>query len=79
MRAAQQPVVNSFLEPTPHDGILSLHTGGGKTVCALYIASRLKLPTLVIVHNSFLRDQWIERVKMFLPFARSWPHPRRCV
>jgi superfamily II DNA or RNA helicase len=70
MRAAQHPVVNSFLEPAPHDGILSLHTGGGKTVCALYIASRLKLPTLVIVHNSFLRDQWIERVKMFLPFAR---------
>jgi superfamily II DNA or RNA helicase len=30
----------------------------------------LKLPTLVIVHNSFLRDQWDERVKMFLPNAR---------
>lgn len=70
LRAVQQPVVNSFLEPTPHDGILSLHTGGGKTVCALYIASRLRVPTLVIVHNSFLRDQWEERVKMFLPFAR---------
>lgn len=70
LRAIQQPVVDSFLCPTPHDGILSLHTGGGKTVCALYIASRLKLPTLVIVHNSFLRDQWEERVKMFLPFAR---------
>jgi superfamily II DNA or RNA helicase len=70
MRPIQTPVVNSFLLPTPHDGIISLHTGGGKTVCALYIASRLKLPTLVIVHNSFLRDQWEERVKMFLPSAR---------
>jgi superfamily II DNA or RNA helicase len=70
LRAIQQPVVNSFLEPTPRDGILSLHTGGGKTVCALYIASRLKVPTLVIVHNSFLRDQWEDRVKSFLPFAR---------
>ena len=60
LRAVQQPVVNSFLQPTPHDGIISLHTGGGKTVCALYIASQLKLPTLVIVHNSFLRDQWEE-------------------
>jgi superfamily II DNA or RNA helicase len=39
-------------------------------VCALYIASRLKVPTLVIVHNSFLRDQWEDRVKSFLPFAR---------
>lgn len=70
MRDAQLPVVNSFLKPAPHDGILSLHTGGGKTVCALYIASQLKLPTLVIVHNSFLRDQWIERARMFLPHAR---------
>lgn len=70
LRAVQQPVVDSFLLPTPHDGILSLHTGGGKTVCALYIASRLRVPTLVIVHNSFLRDQWEERVKGFLPFAR---------
>ena len=70
LRPAQEAVVNSFLLPTPHDGILSLHTGGGKTVCALYIASQLKLPTLVIVHNSFLRDQWEERVKMFLPNAR---------
>lgn len=70
LRPAQDAVVNSFLLPDPHDGILSLHTGGGKTVCALYIASRLRLPTLVIVHNSFLRDQWVERVRMFLPNAR---------
>ena len=70
LRAVQAPVVDAFLKPTPHDGIISLHTGGGKTVCALYIASQLRLPTLVIVHNSFLRDQWEERVKMFLPFAR---------
>lgn len=70
LRDIQVPVVNSFLKPEPHDGILSLHTGGGKTVCALYIASQLRLPTLVIVHNSFLRDQWLERVHMFLPDAR---------
>ena len=70
IRPAQLPVVNSFLLPEPHDGILSLHTGGGKTVCALYIASRLKVPTLVIVHNTFLRDQWIDRIKAFLPKAR---------
>jgi superfamily II DNA or RNA helicase len=70
LRPIQLPVVDAFLKPEPHDGILSLHTGGGKTVCALYIASQLKLPTLVIVHNSFLRDQWDERVKMFLPNAR---------
>ena len=70
LRPVQLPVVNSFLLPEPHDGIISLHTGGGKTVCALYIASRLRVPTLVVVHNSFLRDQWVDRVKAFLPNAR---------
>ena len=70
IRPAQLPVVNSFLLPEPHDGILSLHTGGGKTVCALYIASRLKVPTLVVVHNTFLRDQWVDRIRAFLPNAR---------
>jgi superfamily II DNA or RNA helicase len=70
IRPAQLPVVNSFLLPEPHDGIISLHTGGGKTVCALYIASKLRVPTLVIVHNTFLRDQWEDRIKSFLPKAR---------
>ena len=70
LRPQQQVVVNSMLLPEPHDGVVSLHTGGGKTVCALYIASRLRLPTLVIVHNTFLRDQWEERVRGFLPKAR---------
>ena len=70
LRSIQEDVVNSFLKPEPHDGILSLQTGGGKTVCALYIASQLKLPTIVLVHNTFLRDQWVERITSFLPNAR---------
>ncbi len=70
LRDIQIPVVDSFLKPEPHDGIISLHTGGGKTVCALYIASQVKMPTLIIVHNTFLRDQWFERIGMFLPHAR---------
>lgn len=70
LRETQIEVVNSFLKPEPHDGLICLQTGGGKTVCGLYIASHLKLPTLVLVHNTFLRDQWIERIKAFLPNAR---------
>jgi superfamily II DNA or RNA helicase len=70
LRTSQQEVVDSFLKPEPHDGILSLQTGGGKTVCALFIASCLKLPTIVLVHNTFLRDQWVDRIKAFLPKAR---------
>ena len=70
IRESQLPVVNSFMLPEPHDGILSLQTGGGKTVCALYIASQLKLPTLVLVQSGFLKDQWVERIAEFLPRAR---------
>jgi len=70
IRDNQKEVVNSYLLPEPHDGVISLQTGGGKTVCALYIASQLKVPTIVLVHNTFLRDQWVERIKAFLPKAR---------
>jgi superfamily II DNA or RNA helicase len=70
LRDVQIPVVDSFLKPEPHDGIISLQTGGGKTICALYIASRLKVPTIILVHNTFLKDQWVDRIKAFLPKAR---------
>jgi superfamily II DNA or RNA helicase len=70
IRDNQVEVVNSYLCPEPRDGIISLQTGGGKTVCALYIASKIQVPTIVLVHNTFLRDQWIERIRAFLPKAR---------
>ena len=67
VRPAQVEVVNSYLKPEPHDGMICLQTGGGKTVCALYIASQLRVKTLIIVHNTFLKDQWEDRIKAFLP------------
>jgi len=70
IRENQKEVVDSFLCPEPRDGIISLQTGGGKTVCALYIASQIQMPTIVLVHNTFLRDQWIDRIQSFLPKAR---------
>jgi len=69
IRDLQKTVIDSYLIPEPHDGIISLQTGGGKTVCALYIASKIQLPTIVLVHNTFLRDQWIDRIHAFLPSA----------
>lgn len=51
-------------------GILSLPTGYGKTTCALYIASKLGVKTLIIVHKEFLMNQWIERIKQFLNTAK---------
>jgi len=78
VRPAQVEVVNAYLNPRedtpnagavlqPRDGMICLQTGGGKTVCALYIASQLRVKTLIIVHNTFLKDQWEDRIKAFLP------------
>lgn len=35
------------------------------TVCSLYLASLLKRKTLVVVHKSFLLNQWKERIEQF--------------
>ena len=51
-------------------GILSLPPGYGKTTCALYIVSKMKVKTLIVVHKEFLMNQWIERIEHFLPGAR---------
>ncbi len=40
------------------------------TTIALYLASQLGLKTLVVVHKTFLQDQWYERIKQFLPNAK---------
>lgn len=50
-------------------GILSLPTGTGKTVIALYIACKLKLKTLIVVHKQILLNQWVERISQFVPSA----------
>jgi len=53
-----------------YGGIVSLDTGLGKTVVALKIISEIGLKTLIIVHAQFLLEQWIERIRTFLPTAR---------
>ena len=51
-------------------GCLDVDPGKGKTVMALKIMSILKVKTLVIVHKTFLMNQWLERIQQFLPGAR---------
>lgn len=40
------------------------------TAIGLYLVSQLKKKTLVIVHKEFLMNQWVERIKEFLPDAK---------
>ena len=46
-------------------GLICAGCGVGKTVMALYIASHYKVKTLIIVHKTFLLNQWIERIQQF--------------
>lgn len=74
LRDYQEPVVNKFIthcETVKYGGgLLELPCAWGKTSAALYILSKLKKKTIVIVHKEFLMNQWIERIQQFLPSAR---------
>jgi len=70
LRPKQIPAVEAFLNSPSGCGLLELCCGFGKTICALYIIAALKKKTLVIVHKSFLMNQWKERINQFLPGAR---------
>ena len=52
-------------------GILSLQTGGGKTVCAIAIACKLQKPVLILVHKTVLVEQWLQRIRQFAPGAST--------
>lgn len=67
LRTEQQMAVSAYLESETGGGIINLFCGGGKTVIALYIASHLKLKTMIIVHKEFLLNQWRERIAQFTP------------
>jgi superfamily II DNA or RNA helicase len=46
-------------------GLVCVGCGGGKTVMGLYLACHYKVKTLIIVHKTFLLNQWIERIEQF--------------
>lgn len=71
-RPHQMPVIEKTLSELSENrgGILALSCGFGKTAIALYIASQLRVKTLVVSHTTNLMQQWIERIKQFIPQAR---------
>lgn len=77
LRPEQVPAVQKYLDHVKGDsreggggGLLELPCGFGKTSMSLYIWSMLKEKGIVIVHKEFLMNQWIERIRQFLPGAR---------
>ena len=67
LRDDQQEVINFVLSKLELEdgGLLCIRAGWGKTTGALYIATELKKKTLIIVHKSFLLNQWIKRAEQF--------------
>jgi superfamily II DNA or RNA helicase len=67
LRTKQQTIINTIFPKLEKEdgGLLCLGCGQGKTLLALYIATLFKVKTLVIVHKSFLLNQWIQRAKEF--------------
>ena len=78
MREYQNVIVDKYIHQVtkPENvgmgggGLLDVDPGKGKTVMALNVIARLRVKTLVVVHKSFLLNQWIERIQQFLPAAR---------
>jgi len=67
----QNNIIDKYISEVKDSGggLLDVEPGKGKTVMALNIISKLKTKTLVVVHKTFLMNQWIERIQTFLPNA----------
>jgi len=73
LRDYQNIIVDKYVNYVSDEkggGLLEVPCGRGKTVIALKIVAEMKKKTLIIVHKSFLLNQWIERINTFLPSAR---------
>lgn len=67
MKPKQLEIVNTTIEyiNKTGGGLICAGCGVGKTVMALYIACFYKVKTLIIVHKTFLLNQWVERIQQF--------------
>jgi len=67
LRPAQRSICEATLEQLLSESCATLvmPTGSGKTVCALAIAARLALKPIVLVHKTFLGEQWKSRILQY--------------
>ena len=65
----QNVIVDKFINHVGNSGggLLDVEPGKGKTVMGIKIFTMLKRKTLVVVHKSFLLNQWKERIAQFSP------------
>ncbi len=55
------------IEMLQHEtGVLSVPTGFGKTVIAIYMLAKRSVNSLILVHRKELQEQWVDRLSFFL-------------
>lgn len=69
LKAEQKRAVTQVLKCP--NGILVAPPGSGKTIMALEIIARLKLPAIILVHRNQLLHQWVERIEQFLGIPKA--------
>lgn len=64
LREYQIPIVNQCMDILlkHHSVLLGGYPGFGKTLCAIYMASKLNLLTLVMMHREGLLNQWRDSI-----------------
>jgi superfamily II DNA or RNA helicase len=72
LRDEQKVIRNEAIDILNETGsvLISLYTGGGKTVTCINVCSKIKLKTLIIVHRIVLVNQWEESIKKFCAGAK---------
>lgn len=71
LRPLQKEITSEAIEHLNKFGstIISAYCGVGKTFCSIYLSTKIKLKTLIIVHRIVLVKQWKESIKQFCPDA----------
>jgi len=64
LRSYQQEVVDKVY--SAGGGLISLPTGGGKTVIGLRLVQKFDVPTLIVCHTRELLYQWRDEIKLHL-------------
>jgi len=59
--------------------IITAKCGSGKTVIGVNIATHIKPPICIVVHQKFLADQWLEEFKTFSTFKNIVLHENQKV
>jgi superfamily II DNA or RNA helicase len=73
LRPLQREAIDAYLREAldgSGSGTMCCACGFGKTVCGSYVIHKLGVKALVVVHKTFLLDQWRERINQYLPTAR---------